>query len=93
MLYGPAREVPDALVAEADAEDRLAELLQDRLAKPEVAPPFRPARPGREDDGVEVQLAELALRESVVIDHDRIDSGRRGNQLYQIVGKDCPNCR
>ncbi len=87
VRHGPPREVSYALVAEADPEDWLAVLLQDGFAESEIAPPFRAARSGGEDDCVKIQVAKLSLGQSVVANYDRIDSGRRGDELHKVISK------
>ena len=54
VRHGPPKEVSNALVAEADPENRFAVLLQDCFAESKVAPAFRAARAGGEDDRVKI---------------------------------------
>ncbi len=87
VLHGSPGEVSDPLVTEADPEDRLVKLPQDRLAEPEIPLPFRAARSGGEDDRIKIELAKFALGQCVVVNYDRIYSGGRGNKLHEVVRK------
>jgi hypothetical protein len=54
VRHRSAGKVSYALVAEADSKDWLAVLFQDCFAESEIAPPFRAARSGRQDDRIKI---------------------------------------
>ena len=80
---GPA----EALVAEADAQQRRL-AAADRLgADAEVALALGPARPRREDDVVELQPRQLVPARLVVADDDRLPAVHLRQQLEEVVGE------
>src|SRR6185312_3875887 len=77
----------EALVAEADAEQRRLRLRDRAGADPDVLRAVRSSRTGRDDDVVERQLTQLLPARLVVLVDDRLVAGRLRQQLEEVVGE------
>ena len=74
-------------MAEADPQQRRL-AAADRLgADAEIAPPFGPPRPRRDDDVVEAALQQLLPARLVVADDERLPAVLLRQQLEEVVGE------
>ncbi len=81
----PARREHDALMSQADPEQRQIRLLDQPPGDAEIPWHIRPSGTGGDDDVVEVpQRRTVGL---VVAHHDRIDPVHLGDQLEEVVGE------